>query len=159
MLTLGGVGGAGVSTGGGATGSGKVSAGKAFSMAGAGAGSRVSGAGDEVLGASSGLGGLAGASSGLSAIAKRAVAPEPAEGGATTFATCVCLAVVTEGKGLSSIGAVGGGADKRRCTTGAGKGASLPLSEVERVCKPSKCKTSTTTTKPQAEGRCKDGAG
>ena len=149
MLTLGGVGGAGVSTGGGATGSGKVSAGKAFSMAGAAAVSRGSGAGAEVLGRSSGL----------SATSNRAVAPELAEGGATTFATWVCLAVVTDGKGLSSIGAVGGGADKRRCATGSGKGASLPLSEVERVCKPSKCKTSTTTTKPQAEGRCIDGAG
>jgi hypothetical protein len=158
-LTLGGVGGAGVSTGGGATGSGKVAAGKVFSMAGAGAGSRVSGAGAEALGGLSDLGGLAGTASGLSAVSNRAVAPELAEGGATTFATCVCLAVVTEGKGLSSIGAVGGGADKRRCATGAGKGASLPMSEVERVCKPSKCSTNTNTTKPQTQGLVKSDAG
>ena len=158
MLALGGVGAAGVSTGGGTTGTGKVSAGKVFSMAGAGAVSTGSMTGVGVLGASSGFGSLAGRSSGLSVTSNRAVAPELDEGGATTFATCVCLAVVTEGKGLSSTEAVGGGVDKRRCATGAGKGVSRPLSE-ERVCKPSKCKTNTNTTKPQTQGLVKGDAG
>ena len=102
--------------------------------------------------------GVLGASSDLSAVSKRAEAPELAEGGATTFATGVCLGVLTGGKGLSSTEGVGGGADKRRCTTGAAKGVSRTLS-VERVCKPSKCKTSTNTTKPQTQGLVKGDAG
>ena len=144
MLALGDAGAAAVSSGGGNTGSGKVSAGKAFSMAGAVAASTGSEAGVALLGASSGL----------SAVAKRAVAPELADGGAITFATGVCLRAVTGGKALKSTEALGGGADKRRCTTGAAKGVSRTLSE-ERVCKPSKCKTNTNTTKPHTQGLVK----
>ena len=112
-----------------------------------------------MLGDSSDFAGLVDASSGLLLVAKRAVAPELTEGGATTFATGVCFAAGTVAKGLRSTGGDDGGEDKRRCATGAGKGVSRLLSEVERVCKPSKCSTNTNTTKPQIEGRGQDDAG
>ena len=147
--------GAGCGVTGGVTGVEGVSVGGGAGVTG---GSMACGTGVAAVVGSSGADGLAFGAAGASGVSKRAVAAALAAGGATTLATLAEGAMVAAGNGLRSDCALGAGTDKRIwAMVGTGACARQP-SDVERVCKPSKCAAITNATKPQNQGRGKNDA-